>query len=73
MRESTARMWEIDLQADGVLWAINRTLFHPRGFALGWDRESGKFYLLGDGKELWEYSESEDDEFQAFKKLLEGE
>lgn len=41
----------IDLQADGLLWLINRQVFHPRGYALGYDPETHAFVLVGDGSE----------------------
>lgn len=50
----------VDLQADGILWAINRTVFHPRGFALGLViGDAGQpiaLDLLGDGLEPWHYA-----------------
>ena len=62
----------VDLRADGVLWAINRTLFHPRGFALGYDQEKKSFMLKGDGTEPWQYASpiDEDDLFKRFETLL---
>lgn len=46
----------IDLHDDGVLWLINRVVFHPRGFALGHTPGSDAFELYGDGKEPWHYA-----------------
>lgn len=50
----------VNLQDDGILWAINRTLFHPRGFALAVipDGKGGAvgFQLLGDGLVPWQYA-----------------
>lgn len=45
----------VDLREDGLLWLINRVVFHPRGFALGYDRDAGTFLLLGDGSEPWRF------------------
>lgn len=63
----------VDLRADGVLWAVNRALFHPRGFALAVDTESGELTLLGDGSEVWQYASPvvEDAHFADFEALLE--
>lgn len=41
----------VDLIKDGLLWLINRQVFFPRGYALGYDREEAGFFLLGDGTE----------------------
>lgn len=67
---------KVDLQADGALWAINRTVFHPRGFALAITPETGELTLLGDGSEPWDYalntpgSVDQDEKFLAFEALL---
>ena len=64
----------VDLRADGVLWLINRTVFHPRGFALAIDPETRDLSLLGDGTEPWQYAEAmtdtEDALFAAAEALL---
>jgi hypothetical protein len=48
-----------DLRDSGLLWLINRQVFHPRGFALALDvNAAGKvvgWQLLGDGKEPWTF------------------
>lgn len=61
----------------GVLWAINRAVFHPRGFALAIDTGTvdGKpigWSLHGDGSEPWKFVDDamEDDRFAAFEALL---
>lgn len=64
-----------DFKDDGVLWAINRTLFHPRGFALAEvtsDEGVVSFVLLGDGQEPWcmPNDHVEDEKFEAFEELL---
>ena len=67
------------LRPTGILWAINRHIFHPRGyaFALNWpdganpdtDRPDG-FTIYGDGLEPWNFQPDTDDggftQFQAF-------
>lgn len=45
----------VDLIEDGLLWLINTTVFHPRGFALGYTPETGEFELWGNGDEPWEF------------------
>lgn len=62
----------VDLRRDGLLWLINRQLFHPRGFALavegrriaGVEAVTG-FLLLGDGTEPWTFDGDEDAIFAA--------
>jgi hypothetical protein len=65
-----------ELSDSGVLWAINRALFHPRGYALALHRdETGAatgWLLLGDGTEPWFYEASvdEDRHFEDFERTL---
>jgi len=74
-------MMKVDLIDDGILWAINRTLLHPRGYALAWSPSEREFYLQGDGSETWRFAtdeelgdeqpeESEDIKFRAFEAAL---
>lgn len=46
-----------DLSESGLLWLINRSVFHPRGFALGLvkndDGRAVGWTLAGDGCEPW--------------------
>lgn len=54
---SEIRPW-FDLKSTGLLWLINASVMHPRGFALGLARDpaSGEIVgwrLLGDGAEPW--------------------
>jgi hypothetical protein len=49
----------VDLRTDGLLWLINTTVFHPRGFALAMDVKSGALSLMGDGTEPWSYMTTE--------------
>lgn len=61
---------QVDLQNDGVLWAINKTVFHPRGFALALDPD-GNLFLHGDGSERWLFeAETERLKSIAFESLL---
>jgi hypothetical protein len=61
----------VDLREDGVLWAINKVLFHPRGYALSL-LPDGTFELLGDGSEAWQFSlDIEHGSFVKFESLLE--
>jgi len=62
----------VDLQADGVLYMINKTLFHPRGYALA-ITEEGAFELWYDGSEpmSFDLGPLEDDLFNSFNALLE--
>jgi hypothetical protein len=64
------------LSTTGLLWLINRTVFHPRGFALALhypeastreeidagEAECTGWSLLGDGTEVWSFTEQVDDE-----------
>lgn len=53
----TAACTPVDLHKDGILYMINRQVFHPRGFALGHDPgDDGSFALMGDGTEPWRYA-----------------
>ena len=80
MTNEVPTMLETDLLKDGVLWAINRVLFHPRGYALAYDQADGTFFILGDGRETWRFAtkeegldapgEGEDDKFLAFEDVL---
>lgn len=47
----------IRLQEDGFLAYINRSAFHPMGFALSYDPISGEFALLGDGDEPYNFKD----------------
>ncbi len=58
------------LRESGLLWYINRTVFHPRGYALAivLDDEDGSlvgFELLGDGVEPWNFPDGEENEYLA--------
>ena len=47
--------WE-DLGPTGLLWLINTSVFHPRGYALAVTAEG--FQILGDGTERWAFAET---------------
>jgi hypothetical protein len=52
----------IDLTHSGLLWLINTTVLHPRGFALALvihDGEAIGWQLIGDGSEPWVFLESD--------------
>ena len=56
----------IDLSNTGLLWLINRVVFHPRGYKLALickdgTREVEGWTLQGDGSEVCVFSESDDD------------
>lgn len=48
-----------EMRDHGLLWLINRVVFHPRGFALAFDVEDNGtvtgWGLLGDGSEPWRF------------------
>lgn len=61
----------------GVLWLINRTVFHPRGYALSLIFEDGieeptGWSIIGDGSEPWKFDDSidEDERFLQIEGLL---
>jgi hypothetical protein len=49
------RVREVDLRTDGLLWLINRVVFHPRGYALGFEEGNQQFLLIGDGSETFSF------------------
>lgn len=55
------RPWT-DLRPTGLLWLINRVVFHPRGYALAIHRDDDGtctgWSLLGDGSEPWSMGEA---------------
>lgn len=44
-----------ELGDSGLLWLINRVVFHPRGFALAFTPDGTQWQVLGDGTEPWLY------------------
>lgn len=54
-----------ELRESGLLWLINKVVFHPRGFALALSYEAGELVgwkLLGEGSEPWQFGAEADDE-----------
>lgn len=59
-----------ELMDSGLLWLINRVVFHPRGFALGINDEG--WTLQGDGASPWSFTDDMDQEkFTKVKTTLE--
>lgn len=48
-----------DLRSTGLLWLVNTTVFHPRGYSLGIalddDGNATGWTLYGDGTEPWQF------------------
>jgi hypothetical protein len=66
---------DVDPFSDGLLWLINRTVFHPRGYALAIDQETLRWSVLGDGTEPWRFEitdEIEDAKFIATQRVMPG-
>lgn len=61
----------VDLRGDSLLWLINRQVFHPRGYALALDTETGEFSLLGDGDEPFVFPGNGGDERFLLAKIKE--
>lgn len=64
-----------ELRHKGVLWAINRHLFHPMGYALALvledDGSISGWQLMGAGDEVWSFApESDDEGFEKFQQFL---
>lgn len=67
-----------DLRDTGLLWLINRVVFHPRGYALAlqWnedtngDKAAGGWQLFGDGSEPWSFAGDEDEKFAQVEAFL---
>lgn len=62
-----------DLRSTGLLWLINRVVFHPRGFALALHREDGEIVgwsLMGDGTEVWVFDGDEEQHFSDVEALF---
>lgn len=62
-----------ELRESGLLWLINRTVLHPRGFALALVVDGNEvvgWQLLGDGTEPWSFGDDETDLFARVEALL---
>lgn len=61
-----------ELQESGLLWLINRVVFHPRGWALGLaTNEAGEvvgWRLQGDGTEPWHFELPDGEEDDLFRR-----
>lgn len=55
-----------ELSDTGMLWLINRVVFHPRGFALAIHRDDDGnatgWAMQGMGDEVWTFTNEADDE-----------
>jgi hypothetical protein len=56
-----------ELRDSGILWLINKSVFHPRGFALALDVDETTgnvtgWKILGNGHEVWSYQQHNDDD-----------
>jgi hypothetical protein len=53
-----------EMRSTGVLWLINKVVFHPRGFALGLDVDDAGnvtgWTMIGDGSEPWAFGDLPD-------------
>lgn len=62
----------------GLLWALNRYLLHPKGYAVSFhydepDNEVVGWELLGDGTEVWAFdNETDDSGFERFTAFIKG-
>lgn len=67
------RPWD-ELRSSGLLWLINRVVFHPRGFALCLVVRGGEIVgwkLQGNGREVWAFpADGEDDFFSRAEATL---
>lgn len=65
-----------ELRTSGLLWLINRVVFHPRGFALGIEfNEAGEaigWQLFGEGREPYSFGSDFDENalFDAAERTL---
>ncbi len=66
-----------DFRDSGLLWLINTSVLHPRGYAMAMiidssgDAIGGE--IQGDGSEPWTFGETLHDQFQAVNRLLSGD
>lgn len=62
-RDHAARPFE-ELRDSGVLWLINRMVFHPQGYALALHFDSAYqltgWSIAGNGTEEWRYTQGDD-------------
>jgi hypothetical protein len=67
-----------ELRSTGLLWLINRVIFHPRGYALALHyspdmEEVVGWSLMGDGTEPWSMGEPTPEQREQFGALSEDE
>lgn len=60
---------KVDLRDDSLLWLINRSVFHPRGYALGYDPDTGDFFLTGTGTQPWTFGGDGSQETHHLEKI----
>lgn len=61
---------QVDVLTDGLIWCLNRSVLHPRGFAIGTDEER-RLFMYGSGEGVWRYEDLEDEKREAFDAMLE--
>ncbi|MEV1013767.1 hypothetical protein AB0I89_23740 [Micromonospora sp. NPDC049801] len=63
-----------ELSETGLLWLINATVFHPRGYALALHADSTGtvtgWSLMGDGSEPWRFADDMNEQFAAAEQTL---
>jgi hypothetical protein len=63
-----------ELRTSGLLWLINASVLHSRGFAIALvfddQDEAIGWQLLGDGKETWTFGDECQEPFAAISELL---
>ena len=64
-----------DLQETGLLWLVNTTTFHPRGYALalvyGDDGALEGWTIVGDGTQAWMFDKDDPDIDRCFDAVSE--
>ena len=67
-----------EMRDEGLLWLINRVVFHPRGYALAFhfndDGEAIGWSIMGDSSEPWSFGVQPDGcptEVELFKRVQE--
>lgn len=64
------------LRDSGLLWLINATVFHPRGFALSLhvndENECTGWSLMGEGREPWRFELDDETWENLFHKAKEA-
>lgn len=64
-----------EFREKGLLWALNRHVFHPRGYAVAFhfddDGNVIGWSLLGDGTDIWAFEpETDENGFERFNAFL---